>query len=85
MGDVTFAHELSVLCSRELPFARRDDERGAEMIERLAHDLGMAIAVIAGGRREAIDTLLAGAENYIAQSSAQHAALGRLLGTGARS
>lgn len=64
MAKRSFTEELSFLCARELPCARRDPEKGSEMLERLAAALGMTASVLAGGDPQRIDKLIAAAEAH---------------------
>lgn len=66
LQEADFERALAGLLANELPKARKDDERMAAMIERLATALATAIAVSANGDGRAADTLLNGVEAYIA-------------------
>jgi phosphopantothenate synthetase len=75
----TFADDLARLTSREVAAAKGDPERLANMIERLAAALGFTVAIAAGGKGEAIDTMLAGAEAYAHAEAVDRAAIASLL------
>lgn len=62
-GD-TFVAELTELCAREILEARGDPDRQAQMVERLAHILGVIVAHAALGDGSAIDKLICAAEAH---------------------
>lgn len=62
--DRPFADALASLTSKEMTQARGDPDREADAVERLAHALGLAIAMAAGGDAKAIDTMIEGATAY---------------------
>lgn len=62
-----FEKEFERLVCHELPKARKDAERAAALIERLASALSLAIAVAAGGDAKQAEKLLQGAEAFLAE------------------
>jgi hypothetical protein len=65
----SFSEQLASLLSREVTQARKDPERLAEMIERLANALAFTISIGAWGDRELAQKLLTAAECYLYESS----------------
>lgn len=74
-----FGEALARVTSAELPHARRNPDRLAAMIERLAHALGMTIAVGSGGESSQAATLIDGAQNYLDETVADLLPMGRLI------
>lgn len=60
-----FEDTLVKLCAGEIPHARRDPERLAAMIERLADSLALTLAISGGGNMERTNRLYSGVENYM--------------------
>ncbi len=60
-----FEESLVKLCAVEIPHARRDPERLAAMIERLADSLALTLAIAGGGDMERTNRLYSGAESYM--------------------
>lgn len=60
-----FEQSLVKLCALEIPLARRDPERLAGMIERLADSLALTIAMAGGGDLERTNNLYAGTEQFM--------------------
>lgn len=67
-----FHDQLASLCGPELAKAIRtnDSDRAADMITALATMLGRTIARATGGDAAAIETMLTGAENLMAEEAA---------------
>ncbi len=75
-----FDDELSALCARHLAKARRDNDLAGDMVEALSRNLGVSIAVVAGGDSKRIAYIIDGCEPYIAASASDAAKLGDFLG-----
>jgi hypothetical protein len=73
-----FEKQLRSMVSKEL--CGTAEEIGV-LIERLTEALGLAIAVASRGDTEAADTLLTGAEGYLAESVAHHRKLAEFMAT----
>ena len=73
-----FETKLSAMVSKEL--CGTADEIGT-LIERLANALGLAIAVASRGDSETADSLLTGAEGYLAEAVAEHRKLAEFMAT----
>lgn len=76
-GD--FSERLSMLCAGEMPHARRDEVRMAEMIGRLTHALGLSIAIATKGDAKFADMLLTGVEQQLVEVVSAHAPIGKLM------
>ena len=76
--DRPFADALASLTSKEMTQARGDHDREADAVERLAHALGLAIAMAAGGNPQAIDTMFEGATAYAHEEAVSAAPLAAL-------
>lgn len=74
-----FADNLSALCAMELAAAHGDEDRIGEMIERLINSLSFTIAVAARGDVKAMDTMITGAESYLATAVAGHQKIGAFI------
>lgn len=79
MTTEEFSDKLSALLSGEAARARREPERYAVMIERLASGLGFTVAMAAQGDGAKIDTLLTGAEAHAHQEAVQKAEFARMM------
>lgn len=75
-----FETNLSRLCSAELAEARKDAQRGGAMVQEIVASLALTIAVVSKGDRDAMNTLLEGAAQYLFEETAARAAVGKLLG-----
>ena len=78
--DEGFADALASLCSGELPLARRDPRRLAEMIERLVNALAQTIVVAGKGDKNLTSQLLEGASSQMFFDAIEKQWLGELLG-----
>lgn len=81
---IKFADSLAALCAAELSAAHGDADRIGAMIERLTSSLAFTIAMASGGRVEAMETFIAGAESYLAECATGHAKLGAFMVSGRR-
>lgn len=63
-----FGEKLGALVAKEA--AGADPGKMAEILERLLHSAALTISLMSKGDAKAIDTLVAGAENYIAEEAA---------------
>ena len=64
---MAFSEDLARLCSTELRTAKGDEDRIAEMIERLTHSLSWTIALVSGGDHALAAKLLAGVDAHIGE------------------
>lgn len=76
--EPNFADRLASLTSKEMTQARGDHAREADAIERLARALGFAIAMAAGGKPRAIDTMIEGATAYAHEEAVDAAPLAEM-------
>lgn len=74
-----FADGLSALCAMELAAAHGDEDRIGEMIERLINSVSFTIAVASRGDMKAMDTMIAGAESYLATAVTGHQKFGAFI------
>ena len=72
-----FDEALGRLVHREVMAAQkaRDDERAANVVAMLAAELGMAIAIVGQGDPGAINALMIGAEQVVAEVATEKGAL----------
>lgn len=72
-----FHDQLASLCGPEIAKAIRmnDSDRAADMITALATMLGRTIARATGGDAAAIETMMTGAENLMAEEAADMAGM----------
>ncbi len=75
----SFADEHAMLCARELPQARRDAERLAEMVSALIESLCLVAAVGGQGEPDQINTLCEGISARLFEGAAEKAPLGAML------
>jgi hypothetical protein len=74
-----FSDRLGVVCSAEMPLARRDAERMGAMIERLTDALALTIAVAARGNHDGMETFIQGIEAHLSVRALDHAKLVRFM------
>lgn len=73
-----FGEKLGGLCAKEVSAGRDDNDRMAEVIERLTHSLAFTIAVHGEGDPATIDKLIEGAVSYLYECATDLAGLGSL-------
>ena len=69
--------QLAAICAKVT--ADGNPEMMGELIERLSHSLGFAIAMTARGDMETIEQLLIGSEQHAAETAAQYAKLAKFM------
>lgn len=76
-----FGNELAKLVAAELHDARRrgDNERMAEMLERLLHSTALTISVMAVGSSRMASTLVDGASAYLVEEATGLQPLGSVI------
>ena len=77
-----FADELASLVAKETAACRRDPERLAAMIERLAGCTGMVVAVAAKGDPAQVDRLIIGVESYAHEEAVNKSRVIRIMNGG---
>lgn len=75
-NTICFQTKLSALVAKELC---GDPETVGALIERLTAALGLAIASASGGNAKTADTLLTGAEGYLAESVSENMKLAAFM------
>lgn len=75
----TFQEKLSMLVGCELPHARRDPQRMADMIAALMEALALTCAMAAEGRSDRMSELLDGLTVSLIEGAAEKAPLARMI------
>lgn len=75
----TFDDQLSLLASCELPHARRDPKRMADMLGALMDALALTCAMAAEGRPDRMSELLDGLTVSLIEGAAEKAPLARMV------
>lgn len=77
-----YSEDLARLTSKEALAAKRDPERMAEMLDAMAHAVGLTVAIAASGDARRIDELFAGFEAHAHARAVEMAPLLRLAAAG---
>lgn len=75
----TFDDKLSILTSCEIPHARRDPQRMADMIGALMDALALTVAMAAEGRPDRMSELLDGLTVSLIGGAAEKAPLAQMI------
>ena len=69
--------KIAAMCAQAAVDARGDADLMGELVERLAYWLGFSVAIACRGDQAEMDTVLAGLEQYVAETATKIAPLGR--------